>query len=591
MSILLLVSAILLVLAFTQQQFCETSDNDCIVALESDEREGHIQLIQQRAMKMGKSATATHADAASSQKEKYTTSTTSTSVGAVVCEYADEPAYAVYTYPFASPGISDNAAHALCKPYSRNWNEQMAGFDLGNNSFLPIYTSKDLTVKNEKVERVTMWIHGAKLNAEWFYCVGRGAADLHGNSETSLVISPLFPDHIYRGSGWSSSLDSSQESPCWQDASYATGLDWGYANTEINLLWNLGGNSAPLPDGKTISALQILDKLIGAFLPKDTSSASPILLGKGRYVDNFPNIKKVQLVGFSAGGHICHFWSFFSPLASLASVEIILGDLNHYLYLDDKRPGLECRKLQDTGKNSSCRDYSVPTQDACDVYATSKNTINGWGFPDIDSPAYNGFPFGLSISNPAWFSGLGAYFEYVGGILSDRALVEELIYYFPSKNVYQVQGDRDVCNCGIKDYRNLQDETCYPTHNPPALPPDTAKTYCDGNFEGGEFNGFGCCDTWPDSFTGPSSSGTNVATGGCATMLMGANRLQRASNYANYLDIFYGLREDLPDMNYKIMFFNGTHDSIAFSQSPALQKLLFGSGLKAPTSTSSSFPG
>jgi hypothetical protein len=505
------VAWILAVRALAEQEFCGNSDDqECHAALENDGTEGHIHLLQQQALKTAKSAeagpnalkTGKSLAAENGHKEKYTTSTTTTftgTVGVVTCEYAEEPEYAVYKYPF----FTDVASAALCKPYSQNWNEQMAGFDLGGNSFLPLYTSKDLTVKNEKVERVTMWVHGAKLNAEWFYCVGRGAADFHDNSESTLVLSPLFPDHIYRGSGWSSSLNSTQESPCWQDASYATGLNWGFANLQINLLWNLGGNSAPLPDGATISALQILDMVIGAFLPK------------GRYFNTFPNVKKVQLVGFSAGGHICHYWSFFSPMASQPGVEVILGDLNHYLYLDDKRPDQDCRKLQDTGKNNSCHDYSVPAQDACEVYATSKNTIKGWGFPDINSPAYNGFPFGLNISDPAWFFGSGSYFEYVGTLLSNPALIEEMIYYFPSKNVYQVQGDRDVCNCGIKDYHNLQDETCYPTHNPPALPPDTAKVTCEGNYEGGELNSFGCCDTWPDSFTGPSSAGSNVATGGC----------------------------------------------------------------------------
>jgi hypothetical protein len=230
-----------------------------------------------------------------------------------------------------------------------------------------------------------------------------------------------------------------------------------------------------------------------------------------------------------------------------------------------------------TGVDHTCSNYTVPEPDACKIYATNPpadTEIEGWSSTSI--AGYNVYEYGLGIwmQDPGLYSGTDAPYGYIGKYLTDESATEVLINKFPKKNIKSVQGAKDACNCGSINFQNMQNEWCYPTVNPPSIPPNPNTPFCTTNLFGGMMGPYTCCDTWPDSFAGVS--GNDQAGGSCREMLGGTNRLQRAMNYKSHLEGFFAARG--VDYTLPMKFFLGQHNSSAFSLSEAVAELAYGNG-------------
>mmetsp|Transcript_58428 Transcript_58428/g.90907 ORF Transcript_58428/g.90907 Transcript_58428/m.90907 type:complete len:535 (+) Transcript_58428:43-1647(+) len=514
--------------------------------LETDSLDEHVCLLQKGAVK--KSANTVAAGAAESDAATTTTTTTA------ACGFATPETIEDF---FTNPAIK----------------YKCEGFDLpkyhagmlfgGGTTFLPLYSSLPMDVNNAKVTKVAIWFHGALCNAGEYFCEGMTSAEAAGALESTLVIAPLFFIYKILGKYWSDAMPADAVTPCWGRQPGGQSL--------TSSLWSVGGNSTPIEDGSggefTISSFTLIDKLIESFKPG------------GQFATSFPNIQKVSLMGFSEGASLMNKWSFFSdmPLVKQPLVSVIYGDATTYMYFDSKRPSLPCRAEENTGVEHKCDDFAVPSPDACLIYATNPpadTEIYGWSSTEIKG--YNVYEYGLGIwtQDLDLYKGHDAPYGYVGKFLTDHASVEELLEKFPKKNIMSVQGAKDACNCGSINYRNMQNEWCYPTVNPPSIPPNPHTPFCTSNYFGGTFEGYTCCDTWPDSFAG--GSGNDQAGGSCREMLGGTNRLQRAMNYKSHLEGFFaarGVKYTLP-----MRFFLGQHNSSAFSLSEAVAEVAYGEG-------------
>jgi len=435
----------------------------------------------------------------------------------------------------------------------------------GGTSFLPLYTSLPMNTTHQNITKVAIWFHGALCNADEYFCEGLISAEAANAMEDTLVIAPLFFIYTIMGKHWAESMPPNAVSPCW--ARQPGGQSF------TSSLWSVGGNSTPITaadgDEFTISSFTLIDKLISSFMPG------------GEWAMSFPNIQKVTLMGFSEGASLMNKWSFFSdmPLVTNPLVTVVYGDATTYMYFDNNRPTVGCRAEMNTGTEHTCTNYTVPAPDACKIYATNPpadTEIEGWSSTSIEG--YNVYEYGLGINldDPSLYSSTTVYapYGYIGKYLLDDSATEVLLDKFPKKNIKSVQGAKDACNCGSINYQNMQNEWCYPTVNPPSIPPNPNTPFCTTNLFGGMMGTYTCCDTWPDSFAG--ISGNDQAGGSCREMLGGTNRLQRAMNYKSHLEGFYAAR----GVNYTLpmKFFLGQHNSSAFSLSQAVADLAYGDG-------------
>jgi hypothetical protein len=519
-----------------------------VQAWEADTKDDHVCLLQKGVAKKTAQTIATKATVS----EAASTTTTTTAA----CGFA--------TTEIVNSFFTNAAIKYKCE-----------GFDLpkyhggmlfgGGTAFLPLYSSIPLDVVNTKITKVAMWFHGALCNADEYFCEGVISAEAAGAMEDTLVIAPLFFIYKMTGKFWSDALPPNAVSPCW--ARQPGGESF------TSSLWSVGGNSTPIPDASggefTLSSFSLIDKLIESF----TSA--------GQFGTNFPNIQKVSLMGFSEGASLMNKWSFFSdmPLLKNPLVSVIYGDATTYMFFDSKRPSLSCRPEENTGTNHKCDNFTIPKPDACLIYATNPpadTEILGWSSTAIKG--YNIYEYGLGIwtQDITLYTGQEAPYGYIGKFLLDDDKVEELLDKYPQKNIKSVQGAKDACNCGSINFKNMQNEWCYPTVNPPSIPPNPNTPFCTSNYFGGTMdNGkYTCCDTWPDSFAG--DGGNDQAGGSCREMLGGTNRLQRAMNYKSHLEGFFaarGVQYTLP-----MRFFLGQHNSSAFSLSEAVAEVAYGNG-------------
>lgn len=239
----------------------------------------------------------------------------------------------------------------------------------------------------------------------------------------------------------------------------------------------------------------------------------------------FSSATLITLAGFSAGGQMMNRYSFFSPLkiatSSKARVRLIVADPGSYLYLDNKRPDASCVTLTNTGIGASCSSFSVP--------ATGTTTCK----------SYNNFKYGF-----ADLSTYASVSPYVSAY-SNSTLLSQAISSYIKKDINYLIGTLDVCNCNYAGMVN--DASC-------ASQTTTTCSTTVGTLP--------CCDTYPDS----SSNSLDTS---CWGMLQGSSRLQRATNYRDYLRNYYGVTST------SFSTFSGAHNTSALFSSTSYLNFAF----------------
>lgn len=185
-------------------------------------------------------------------------------------------------------------------------------FELGPNAKVKYTRSFDLNISHLEVTSAVLMIHASDRVVSWGYKQLNSLMAQGLLSEKTLVVAPLLPTSADRPG---------------KDYLY-----WG-AND-----WSAGHNSL---DQTHTSSFQVIDQLIRQ------------ILGSG----NFPNLKKIIITGFSAGGQATQRFAVGTEVDHEfpgVQFRFIVGSPSSYVYLNDDRwvPGTEYQ-------------FAVPTNPTC----------------------------------------------------------------------------------------------------------------------------------------------------------------------------------------------------------------------------------
>ena len=208
-------------------------------------------------------------------------------------------------------------------------------------AFAPLFASASLNPNsrpNLKVQQAVVFIHGAAGDANVYFCDGYAAAKTAtGSAGSVLVIAPWFGNTQVSAIEWTG------------QPVVGANLSAFYASGHGGVGWLGGGDNTGAPVPSTTS-FDVLDCIVNA-------------LGAARAEGRFPNLQRVVINGFSAGGQMVSRWAVFSPpeFYGALPVRVIAADGSSYMYLDAKRPVSSCSSLRDTGVNHTCHMFAVPT--------------------------------------------------------------------------------------------------------------------------------------------------------------------------------------------------------------------------------------
>jgi len=164
-----------------------------------------------------------------------------------------------------------------------------------------LYRSYPVDVKNDRITRALIVVHGAGRNADDYFRTGVAAAFLAGALEDTIVIAPRF---------------ASNDSGCHDKL----------APNEVN--WSCGGDSwrsggMALSDNR-LNSYDLADELLRKLARKDI----------------FPNLKVIVLSGHSAGGQYVTRYEMANKVHDTLGVPVryVVSNPSSYAYLDPNRP-------------------------------------------------------------------------------------------------------------------------------------------------------------------------------------------------------------------------------------------------------------
>ncbi len=222
-------------------------------------------------------------------------------------------------------------------------------FDVNSQSKLKVYVNFPLKVVNPKIERAVIVVHGVARNADEYFSYALKSAMQEGVENETLIIAPHFK------------IDS--------DSKEFNELYWSES-------WKFGDKS----HGDRVSSYEIIDKLI-----TEISSNG-----------HFPSLKKVTLIGHSAGGQFVARYSAGSlpPTHSQLKLTYVIANPSSYLYFGPERWDGE----------------------------------KSFAIPDAGCPEYDVYPYGLNHPN-----------SYMGQTSS-----QELQKRFNSRDIFLLLGNQDT---------------------------------------------------------------------------------------------------------------------------------------------------
>lgn len=183
--------------------------------------------------------------------------------------------------------------------------------------------------ENKKIKQLVIYIHGARRNGLDYYEWGEKAVNAANKQEETLFFSPQF----------------NSEKDLEDHKHDATHLFWVKNN------WRIGDESVSSEKramASSFSSFSLIDSVIARVCNKKL----------------FPNLKRITVIGHSAGGQFVSRYVGMTPLPNTLTAykfNFIVMNPSTYLYLDDRRPvqtdkGLAFVKPDATGC-SSYNDY------------------------------------------------------------------------------------------------------------------------------------------------------------------------------------------------------------------------------------------
>ncbi len=200
-------------------------------------------------------------------------------------------------------------------------------FDIvkGGKTYTLRYASNHpIAEPNKKIKQLIIYIHGARRNGLDYYEWGEAAVTAENKDESTLFISPQF-----------TSLKDLEDHNHNENH-----LFWANNN------WRIGDESVSSKKrkmGEAFSSFSLVDSIIARV-------CDPKL---------FPKLKKVIVIGHSAGGQFVQRYAGMAPILRGYKFRFIVMNPSSYLYFDERRPIKVGDKLTFSKPDSAgCGDYN-----------------------------------------------------------------------------------------------------------------------------------------------------------------------------------------------------------------------------------------
>jgi len=170
--------------------------------------------------------------------------------------------------------------------------------DVGLGLRIPVYTNHPFDQANTRIRRAVIVIHGRSRNADNYFERMVRAAQREKVLDEILIVAPLFSitsDIFPRESG---------------DLYWRRGGHW------------MKGHKSARDLGRRISSFHVIDRLRAR------------LVSRG----GFPNLAKLTIIGFSAGGQFVQRYAVGFAGAQNLRTRFVVGSPSSYMYFDRQRP-------------------------------------------------------------------------------------------------------------------------------------------------------------------------------------------------------------------------------------------------------------
>jgi pimeloyl-ACP methyl ester carboxylesterase len=208
-----------------------------------------------------------------------------------------------------------------------------------------IYRTYSLDVRNEKITRALIMVHGTNRNADHYFTTATAAAFLAGALDDTVVIAP----HI-----------ASAERGC-NDKLEPNEVSWSCGGDS----WRSGGSS---PSNPNLSSFDFVDEILRKLAKKDV----------------FPNLKVIVVTGHSAGGQFVTRYEMSNHVHETLGVPVlyVVANPSSYAWPDATRP--------------TQVDDAAPAAAQAAWNSEAPHTKFSYGpFDNSKCQNYNRWPFGL----------------------------------------------------------------------------------------------------------------------------------------------------------------------------------------------------
>lgn len=203
-----------------------------------------------------------------------------------------------------------------------------------------VYRNHPLAVRDEKVTRALVMVHGASRDADNYFRTALSAAFLAGALEDTVVVAPRFASNDGRG--------------C-RDALSQDEVNWSCSGDS----WRSGGVSA---GDRELTSYDLMDRLLLNLVNREV----------------FPNLQAIVVAGHSAGGQFTTRYGMANVVHDKLGVPVtyVVANPSSYAYLDPSRPAADGAGFQEFRDARNCTTYDNWP------YGLQKRTGYGARIPD-----------------------------------------------------------------------------------------------------------------------------------------------------------------------------------------------------------------
>lgn len=192
---------------------------------------------------------------------------------------------------------------------------------LGDQSRALIYSTYPLDVRNDRIVRALIVVHGQGRDADNYFRTSLAATFLANAFDDTIVISPRFASN--NGTGCRDTLAANEVNwPCAGDS------------------WRSGGVAT---NNAKLTSYDFMDEIVRALARKE----------------NFPNLKAIVISGHSAGGQFVTRYEMGNRVHESISIPItyVVSNPSSYSYLDAERPAGADHQLRAFGDARNCTTF------------------------------------------------------------------------------------------------------------------------------------------------------------------------------------------------------------------------------------------